>query len=257
MSTWRLPTLPDGDSNRFNHNFEVNDLQQGLLNLLWQVKTKKDKAHALNGLAYYFKSMRKDLITRGKFPCIQDDPSIQQKGYSKLSDIIQDNPSVQQKGFPKLSDDDDHLEKGSSKLSDSLPMPGEGFPKLYDQNDPESKLLDHKVCDHGKRSSEIFQSLQIDTFLQKERKKNEMSHDEAISTKDASTQTKLILDDFDHHQNYTTFDETNLAYKRHKPLTISTPYEILIPKLSFKTKQTLSILTQDIIDLIWEKYQQR
>jgi hypothetical protein len=81
-----------------------------------------------------------------------------------------------------------------------------------------------------------------------------MSHDEAISTKDTSTQTKLILDDFDHHQNYTAFDETNLAYKRHKPLTISTPYEFLIPKLSFKTEQTLSILTQDIIDLIWEKY---
>jgi hypothetical protein len=84
-----------------------------------------------------------------------------------------------------------------------------------------------------------------------------MSHNEAIPTKDASTQTKPILDDFDHHQNYTAFDETNLAYlKRHKPcsLTISTPYELLIPKLSFKTEQTLSILTQDII---WEKYQQR
>jgi hypothetical protein len=53
-----------------------------------------------------------------------------------------------------------------------------------------------------------------------------MSHDEAISTKDASTQTKPIHDDLDHHQNYTTFDETNLTYlKRHKPLTISTPYE--------------------------------
>jgi hypothetical protein len=87
-----------------------------------------------------------------------------------------------------------------------------------------------------------------------------MPHDEAIPTKDASTQTKPILDDFDHHQNYTTFDETNLAYlKRHKPcsLIISTPYELLIPKLSFKTKQTLSILTQDIIDLIWGIYQQR
>jgi hypothetical protein len=35
-------------------------------------------------------------------------------------------------------------------------MPGERFPKLYDQNDPESKLLDHKVCDSGKRTSEIF-----------------------------------------------------------------------------------------------------
>jgi hypothetical protein len=33
MSTWRLPILPDGDCDRFNHNFEVNDLQQGLLNL--------------------------------------------------------------------------------------------------------------------------------------------------------------------------------------------------------------------------------
>jgi hypothetical protein len=85
-----------------------------------------------------------------------------------------------------------------------------------------------------------------------------MSHDEAIPTKDASTQTKPIHDDFDHHQNYIAFDETNLAYlKRHKPLTISTPYELLIPKLSLKTEQTLSILTQDIIDLIWEKYRQR
>jgi hypothetical protein len=124
----------------------------------------------------------------------------------------------------------------------------------------ESKLLDHKVCDYGKRTSEIFRSQQIDTFLQNERQKNEMSRDEAIPTKDASTQTKPILDDFDHHQNYIAFDETNLAYlKRHKPcsLTISTPYELLIPKLSFKTEKTLSILTQDIIDLIWKKYQQR
>jgi hypothetical protein len=58
-----------------------------------------------------------------------------------------------------------------------------------------------------------------------------------------------ILDDFDHHQNYTAFDETNLAYlRRHKPcsLTISTPYELLILKLSFKTEKTLLILTQDI-----------
>jgi hypothetical protein len=29
-------------------------------------------------------------------------------------------------------------------------MPGERFSKLYDQNDPESKLLDHKVCDSEK-----------------------------------------------------------------------------------------------------------
>jgi hypothetical protein len=41
MSTWRLPILRDEDRDCFNHNFEINDLQQGLLNLLWQVKTKK------------------------------------------------------------------------------------------------------------------------------------------------------------------------------------------------------------------------
>jgi hypothetical protein len=133
----KAPTLPDGDRDRFNHNFEVNDLQQGWLNLLRQVKTKKDKAHVLNGLGYYFKNMSKDLITKGKFPCIQD------------------NLSIQWKGFSKLSDDDGHLEEGSSNLSDSLLMPGERFPKLYDQNDPESKLLDHKVCDSRKRTSEI------------------------------------------------------------------------------------------------------
>jgi hypothetical protein len=30
----KAPTLPDGDRDRFNHNFDVNDLQQGSLNLL-------------------------------------------------------------------------------------------------------------------------------------------------------------------------------------------------------------------------------
>jgi hypothetical protein len=103
--------------------------------------------------------MSKDLITKGKFPYVQDDPSVQQKGYSKLSEIIQDNPSVQQKGFPKLSDDDDHLEKGSSKLSDSLPVPGERFPKLYDQNDPESKFWITKYVIMGKdlrRYSDLY-----------------------------------------------------------------------------------------------------
>ena len=34
---------------------------------------------------------------------------------------------------------------------------------------------------------------------------------------------------------------------------ISTPYEFLTPKMSFKTEQTLSCFTQDIKDLIWKK----
>ena len=170
MSTWRLPILPDEDRDRFN---EINNLQQGLLNLLWQVKTKKDKAHALNGLADYSRSM-------GKIPCIQDNFSVHQERSSKLSD-------------------DDHLEEGSSNLSDFLLMPGERFPKLYDQDDPNSKLLNHKVCDSEIRSSEIFRSPPIDTFPQKERKGRRMrclmlSH----LTKDASTQTKSILDDSSH-----------------------------------------------------------
>jgi hypothetical protein len=33
--------------------------------------------------------------------------------------------------------------------------------------------------------------------------------------------------------------------------------EFLIPRLSFKTDQTLSYYTQDIIDLIWKKYAKR
>jgi hypothetical protein len=77
-----------------------------------------------------------------------------------------------------------------------------------------------------------------------------MSHNEAIPTKDASTQTKPILDDFDHHQNYTAFDETNLAYlKRHKPcsLTISTPYELLIPKLSSKLSKPFQSLPKILL----------
>jgi hypothetical protein len=56
MSSWRLPQLPRGHGERFNHNFRITELQQGLLNLLWQTKNKKEKAHALNGLAYYFKN---------------------------------------------------------------------------------------------------------------------------------------------------------------------------------------------------------
>jgi hypothetical protein len=35
------------------------------------------------------------------------------------------------------------------------------------------------------------------------------------------------------------------------------PQEFLIPRLSFKTDQTLSYCTQDIIDLIWKKYAKR
>ena len=38
---------------------------------------------------------------------------------------------------------------------------------------------------------------------------------------------------------------------------ISTPYEFLTPKISFKTEQTLSCFTQDIKDLIWKKYTER
>ena len=114
--------LPDGDRDCFNHNFEVSEIQQGLLNLLWQVKNKKDKAHALNGLAYYFKDMSKDPAMRERFLCIQD------------------RLPVSQERSPKLSDS-----KNGKRSS-----------KLFDQDDPDPKLLNHEICDSEKRSSKVF-----------------------------------------------------------------------------------------------------
>ena len=35
------------------------------------------------------------------------------------------------------------------------------------------------------------------------------------------------------------------------------PQEFLIPRLSFKTEQTLSYFTRDVIDIIWKKYAER
>jgi hypothetical protein len=48
-------------------------------------------------------------------------------------------------------------------------------------------------------------------------------------------------------------EEVNLEKEGNKHIN-NTPQEFLIPRLSFKTDQTLSYFTQDIIDLIWKKY---
>jgi hypothetical protein len=209
MSTWRLPMLPNGDRDCFNHNFEVSEMQQGLLNLLWQVKNKKDKAYALNGLAYYFKYMSKDPAIRERFLCIQD------------------RLPVSQERSPKLS-----YSKNGKRSS-----------KLFDQDDPDPKLLNHEICDLEKRSSKVFRSQQINTFPQDEKQNY---------TTETSTQSLPIKKPKAYPPN------TNLAMlKRHKPdlTTFCTPYELLVPRLGFKTEQTLAILTQDVINLIWEKYQ--
>ena len=57
-----------------------------------------------------------------------------------------------------------------------------------------------------------------------------------------------------------TNENENLSMpKRPKPDSqiTRTPYELLVPSLNFKTEQTLATLAQDIINLIWEKYQKR
>jgi hypothetical protein len=51
-------------------------------------------------------------------------------------------------------------------------------------------------------------------------------------------------------------EEVSLEKEESKHIK-NTPQEFLIPRLSFKTDQTLSYFTQDIIDLIWKKYAER
>ena len=53
-------------------------------------------------------------------------------------------------------------------------------------------------------------------------------------------------------------EESSAPHKVKPPIhPKSTPYEFLIPRLSFKTDQMLSCLDQDIINLIWKKYHER
>jgi len=202
--------------------------------------------------------LSKDPTINKIFLCIRDNHPVSQERCSKLSDNL---PSTEDE-FTDILDD---LGKGSSKLSDSKLILWEGpcighqnytskkgkrSSTLFDRNDSEPKLLDHKICDSEMRSSRIFRSQQLDTFLQKEKQKN-------ITNASTPTMSEAYQP---YPTNIPTNENENLSMpKRPKPDSqiTRTPYELLVPSLNFKTEQTLATLTQDIINLIWEKYQKR
>ena len=240
MSSWRLPQLPRGHGERFNHNFRITELQQGLLNLLWQTKNKKEKAHALNGLAYYFKNF------------VPSDQKITEKRAK-----IQDIPHHEERLL-------DYREEKSRDGQDKLPMEVEQS-MATDKN---TKVFSDKILiSTDPASSMVAFHININNLLQFFPYNKPSS-----STKrhDTIPQTPYIL-----HNHPNLFlpqyilrtqpkapcrscaykDSCKKKLKSQNPM--STTYENLQPRLSFKTEQTLSCFGQDILDLIWQKFKER
>ena len=240
MSSWRLPQLPRGHGERFNHNFRITELQQGLLNLLWQTKNKKEKAHALNGLAYYFKNF------------VPSDQKITEKRAK-----IQDIPHHEERLL-------DYREEKSRDGQDKLPMEVEQS-MATDKN---TKVFSDKILiSTDPASSMVAFYININNLLQS------FPHNKpSSSTKrhDTIPQTPYIL-----HNHPNSFlpqyilrtqpkapcrscaykDSCQKKLKSQNPM--STTYENLQPRLSFKTEQTLSCFGQDILDLVWQKFKER
>jgi len=90
---------------------------------------------------------------------------------------------------------------------------------------------------------------------------------DTLSTKNAFTSDTTKVSSplgYEHHciqaypssKAFSLLSTHNSNLKPNK-LPTNTPYESLIPRLSFKTEQTLSYLTKDTTNLIWEKYKER
>ena len=330
MDSWKLPHLRDGDKDRFNHNFEVSELQQGMLNLLWQAKNKSDKAYALKGLAYYFNhiSINADQTDPIK---LQGSPKLSETNVSfgkwqssKLSDTVIQNysPSPEESNYDIhnfqirrrsfQNQNNYHPKMGKRSLGDNnyiIPTMGKHHNNNNDPKKGKDPSKGHDRYDFKEEREPLKASF---SYLQdrKEDTHNDDHVEVSTSTKNipsstyastkykyASTQHISITNQSqesmlgenppkDHEMPDPTFycKECRQTYPLKKALSEvsstskikvlseesstpqrvmppihhkSTPYEFLIPRLSFKTDQMLSCLGPDIISLIWKKYHER
>uniref|UniRef100_I1Q393 CCHC-type domain-containing protein n=1 Tax=Oryza glaberrima TaxID=4538 RepID=I1Q393_ORYGL len=203
-------------------------------------KNKKEKAHALNGLAYYFKNF------------VPSDQKITEKR-AKLQDI----PHHEERLL-------DYREEKSRDGQDKLPMEVEQS-MATDKN---TKVFSDKILiSTDPASSMVVFHININNLLQS------FPHNKpSLSTKkhDTTPQTPYIL-----HNHPNSFlpqyilrtqpkapcrscaykDSCQKKLKSQNPM--STTYENLQPRLSFRTEQTLSCFGQDILDLVWRKFKER